>query len=461
LNRRRCTVLVLLSVLLFTHAPAQAQAPRRVLAFYYAWYDEQTWTPDKVPDMPIAPYRSADRATIERHVREAREAGIDALVLSWLGPGNPTEDNLVTLLDVAQAQGLRATVDVECTSPFMPDWAALSAGMAHLARDHARHPAFLGADGGRPVVFFWRQQRYSLGQWARLRAQVDPERTMTWIAEGDDPAWLEVFDGLHFYSITWPVNTNPEYNASKMRARVDAYNAAHGTHRVWVATAMPGWDDTHVAERTQTYAWPRSPAYYERTWRAAIASAPEMVIITSYNEWREGTMIEPSVSYGRAYLDLTARLAQIYKGGGTAGQETTAGATATPTTAPTATHTATAEPTETPTPAPTQTPTWTVTPTSTATPTPTPSPTETHTPTRTPTSTPTATATRTATATHTPQPTRTFSPSPTYSVEGMSTPTAPAAPTAVPERGPPCLSPVATLLGVLAVGCLPGKKTRR
>ena len=54
-----------------------------------------------------------------------------------------------------------------------------------------------------------------------------------------------------------------------MRKRVDGYNATHGTAKVWVATAMPGYDDTRVAGRGGTFIYPRSPAYYERTWNAA------------------------------------------------------------------------------------------------------------------------------------------------------------------------------------------------
>jgi len=117
LDDHRLRIVLLLAFLLFQFSlgyvlPAQAQGQRLVLAFYYAWYDENTWTYDQVPDLPLSPYRSADRATIERHVQEARSAGIDAFVQSWYGPGeNQTEANFVTLLDVAQEQGLRATVD--------------------------------------------------------------------------------------------------------------------------------------------------------------------------------------------------------------------------------------------------------------------------------------------------------------------------------------------------------------
>jgi hypothetical protein len=435
-------------------APVRAQPPqqRLVLAFYYAWYDEKTWSAGQVPDMPLVPYRSADRATIERHVQEARGAGIDALVQSWYGPGdNPTEANFRTLLDVAEAEGLRATVDFETTSPYMPDLRSAVDGLSHLIGIHARHPAFLRYEG-KPVIFFWNQRRYSPETWAAVRAQVDPEHDTLWIADGDDAAWLDVFDGLHMYTITWPVNTNPEYTANKMRARVDRYNADHGTHRLWVATAMPGYDDTHVAGRAHPYVYPRSPDYYRRTWEAAMASAPEMVVITSYNEWREGTMIEPSVTYGRTYLDLTAGLAAQFKRGAPAAPTAmpvaalpTASPTASPTPTGTPTPTMTAPPTETPAPTPTATDTATPMPSQTPTPSPTwtASPTSTATVTATHTTTPTTVPSATATETPVlPTATRTLVSSPTYSIDGTITPASTPASSSGPgpSSGPPCLA---------------------
>jgi hypothetical protein len=452
LDDHRLRIVLLLALLLFQISlgyvlPAQAQGQRLVLAFYYAWYDENTWTYDQVPDLPLSPYRSADRATIERHVQEARSAGIDAFVQSWYGPGeNQTEANFVTLLDVAQEQGLRATVDFETVSPFMPSLESLVNGLAHLIDVHARHPAFLRYDG-RPVIFFWREQRLSVETWASIRAQVDPDRDTIWIADGDDPAWLDVFDGLHLYTITWRENTNPMYTATKMRKRVDQYIAGHAGPRFWVATAMPGYDDTHIAGQPHPYTYPRSPAYYRETWEAAMSSDPEMIVITSFNEWREGTMIEPSITYGNTYLDLTRELAAQYKEGvvptPTALSSPTPTALSSPTptalSSPTPTATASLAPTPTEMPAATPTPLApTPTPTATASLTPTPMTTPTWTATATasltptPMTTPTWTATATASLTPTPMTTPTWTATATPSLAATATATATATETPVP-----------------------------
>ncbi|MFZ5917637.1 MAG: endo-1,3-alpha-glucanase family glycosylhydrolase, partial [Chloroflexota bacterium] len=381
-------------------AHAQSPDPRLVLAFYYTWFDENTWSPDQVPDLPASPYASRDRATIERHVTQAQAAGIDAFVVSWWGPqeeNNQTETNLRTLLDVAAARGFYVTVDFELTSPFYAGQADVIAALRYLLDTHARHPAFLRR-GGAPVIFFWRQQRYDVPAWAAIREQIDPARDTIWIAEGVDLAYQDVFDGHHLYNVTWNPPTDPLYTATKFRRQIDAYNTAHGSHRLWIATVMPGYDDTRIAGRPGAYAHPRRGGdYYRETWQAALASAPDMVIITSFNEWREGTMIEPSITYGDLYLTLTREWSDAYR------QATF------PTPAPP--PTATASPT----------PTQTITPT--ATPSASPTPTQTITPTATPSASPTPTPTVTSTATPS------ASPTPTQTITSTATPSASPIPT--------------------------------
>ncbi|MBI3960711.1 MAG: hypothetical protein HY328_18020, partial [Chloroflexi bacterium] len=137
---------------------AQQSGTPLVLAFYYTWYDENTWNDATVPDLPAIPYASRDRGAMGRQIEQAQRAGIDAFLVAWYGPGgepNQTESNLAALLDEAAARNFRIGILFETTSPFFGGTGDASAALAHALNVHAVHPAFLRVDG-RPVIFFWR-----------------------------------------------------------------------------------------------------------------------------------------------------------------------------------------------------------------------------------------------------------------------------------------------------------------
>ncbi len=289
-----------------------------VLAFYYTWFDENTWNYATVPDLPATQYVSRDRGAMGRQIEQAQAAGIDAFLVAWYGPNgdsNQTEPNLAALLDEAAARNFRIGILFESTSPFINGTGEATAALAHALNVHANHPAFLRVDG-RPVIFFWRPTIWGVDTWRSMRDQVDPGRHALWIAEGVDMAYQAVFDGHHLYSNTWNPPSDLTYTNQKFANWTAAASEQYGTHKRWVATVMPGYDDTRTG-RGNAFARDREGgAYYERSWQAAIASGPDWIVITSFNEWPEGSYIEPSVAYGSRYLELTSQWSAAYKNSG-------------------------------------------------------------------------------------------------------------------------------------------------
>lgn len=333
-------------------APALAGEPaqphpqaeeRLVLAFYYAWYDENTWTPEKVPDFPQQPYVSRDRGVMARHIEQAQQAGIDGFVVAWYGPSgqwNQTEANLAALLEEAAARNFRIGILFESTSPFFAGVEDATAAMAHALSVHAQHPAYLRV-GGRPVVFVWRPHIWSVDTWRGIRQRTDPAGNALWLAEGVDLAFQAVFDGHFLYSNTWNPPTDLDYTNQKFAGGVARASEQYGIRKYWVATVMPGYDDTRTGRGNAFRRDRENGGYYERSWQSAIGSNPDWVVITSFNEWPEGTYIEPSDAYGDRFLGLTSAWSARFKAGQTAAPGQPAAVATAPAVAPPPVPTAT------------------------------------------------------------------------------------------------------------------------
>ncbi|MCP5115256.1 MAG: hypothetical protein GY953_30865, partial [bacterium] len=119
-----------------------------------------------------------------------------------------------------------------------------------------------------------------------------------------------VFDGVHAYNIT---------GQTKRMTPVEIRGWARVHFPEWIRTAVdgiscltiiPGYDDTKLDREAPRPTTDRHGGEtYNVLWEEAIAASPNWILITSWNEWHEGSEIEPSVENGRRALETTARWA--------------------------------------------------------------------------------------------------------------------------------------------------------
>ncbi len=293
---------------------APAVAPQ-VAVFYYAWYGTPRldgawlhWSQGhNQPPQALGstyypargPYSSADRALVRAQMREIADAGIDTVVVSWWGPGSVEDKRLRPVARAARSTGLQVALHVEPWDGRTPS-AVVDAlrGMKGLGiRDVYVYDSTRDADDA------WRASLARLGGGMRVFAHTNLAGKA---AKGG-------FQGLYTYDVL-------VYDGRSFR-RMCA--AAHRLKLACAPSVGPGFDafratgDPRLRGRDDG-------RWYDHMWAAAVRARPDVVTITSYNEWHEGTQIEPAranagpyatydgawgltgASAERAYLDRTA-----------------------------------------------------------------------------------------------------------------------------------------------------------
>lgn len=307
------------------------RAPRQVLAFYYPWYGTPRtsgrwfhWqgphgeAPRQSPTLNHPEgglYDSHDPQVVARHVAQAKAAGLTGLIVSWWGVGSFEDKALPAILRAAAAAGLRVTVYLEQQKGGA---AGAVRDIAYLIRSYAGHPAWLHARG-RPVLFLYlqalrdlpaRDWRAAAGR-AFLIGDVSPRETR------DFAAWAPFMDSIHVYVLApYVTGMTPPQMAAWADRTYPRWRRLAGD-RLFCATVIPGFDDTRVPGRPTPR--PTVPRYdgatYRALWEAAIRHRADWAIVTSFNEWHEGSEIEPSLELGDRYLGLTATYARRFLAG--------------------------------------------------------------------------------------------------------------------------------------------------
>src|SRR5439155_7819044 len=135
------------------------------------------------------------------------------------------------------------------------------------------------------------------------------------IADGYEERFARLMDGLHTYNVCSAVHgKSPEaLRAWAEKSDANAVGLARKNQRISCVTVIPGYDDTKI-RKPGLKVERLDGQVYRVLWEEAIKSNPDWILITSWNEWHEGSEIEPSLEFGDKYLTLTKEYAQRFRG---------------------------------------------------------------------------------------------------------------------------------------------------
>ena len=299
--------------LTFPHQTTAA-LPKLLWAFYYPWYSLSDWSGAMLADHPLSPYLSSDRAVMERHIQQAKEAGIDGFISSWWGPGSYTDQNLKTLLKIAHEKDFWVAIYFETLTDHGPrPESEIYTWLANVIASYRDHPAYLKVNG-KPLIVVWASGEVPLGTWERIFTRLHKEGLDgVYLAMGYGLDNLTVFDGLHEYGVFNISNLDQVFkNTSRGVHNYGLLSEGEGA-KIWAATVQPGYDERLIPGRTGLFQERENGAIYRSTFEAALQSSPDWIYITSWNEWWENTQIEPSELYGDLYLKITRQYVAQWK----------------------------------------------------------------------------------------------------------------------------------------------------
>jgi glycoprotein endo-alpha-1,2-mannosidase len=262
------------------------------------------------------PYDSRDSARIRAQLALAREAGLDGFLVSWWGRESEEALGLDAIFRYAGEAGRLLAPYYETGGLWPRGAAGVVADLESLLDRHGREPAWLRV-GGVPVVFLYAAHRLRPAAWDAVRARLAAGgRQVFLVADAPSPEWLTArpdwlqrFDALHTYT--------PIVFLARGRNVGEVYQGfatlAGRAGRAFVPAVAPGFDDRQV--RVPGTVVDRGGGLtYDQSWEAALSINPAWVLVSSWNEWHEGSEIEPSQEHGRRYLDLTRAWADRFRG---------------------------------------------------------------------------------------------------------------------------------------------------
>jgi len=288
----------------------------------------------------IGPYDSSDPEVIEYQIASAWAAGIDGFVSDWYGPNDSQNINQAFTASIETAErwrenyGLRFFMAVTYEEQILGFTSRDAQTLEATATTHLNYilehftsrDCYLSYEQV-PVIFYWeswpdgRPGLLQPDQLVRIRANL-PEFYLLYM--GAEATFLTVTEG--FFSWVSGANEDPADWGSEyvnwVYGEMD-YRSNENNLKLVVGGVWAGFDDSMV------WGWGNTPRFIDRqdgtvyalTWDRALRdqaqrerTSPSWVQIITWNDWNEGSEIEPSLEHGTFYLTATQQYAARYTG---------------------------------------------------------------------------------------------------------------------------------------------------
>jgi hypothetical protein len=266
---------------------AQPTFPIRA-AFYYPWFPE-AWTQSGItPYTHYQPslgfYFSDDAAVIQKHIRALEYASINAGISSWWGQGSKEDARFPLLLsETGTLQSpVRWTLYYEAENLGDPSATQIESDLAYIKAHYGSDPSYLRVNG-RPVIFVSASSSDGCAMADRWKtANTNQNFYVVLKAFSGFRDCASQPDSWHQYSPTQAADEQTGFS----------YSVSPGFYEASASSPLLSRDLTR----------------FEQGVRDMVASKEPWQLVTTFNQWAEGTAVESavewdSVSASGTYLD--------------------------------------------------------------------------------------------------------------------------------------------------------------
>ena len=257
-------------------------------AFYYPWFPEAWHQQGMDPFTHYSPtlgYYSTTAITVRLHVRAMQYAGIRAGIASWWGQNSATDSRVTMLLRVASFTGFKWALYYEPEGIGDPSVASIASDLAYISNRYAGQLGYLHV-AGRPVLFVYADGNDGCGMAQRWKQA----NTFGFYVA------LKVFTG--YRTCTNQPDGWHQYAPAQAEDGQAGFSFA----------ISPGfWKATENTPRLA-----RDASRWATSIQDMVASRAPWQLITTFNEWGEGTAVEDATQWQSAtgfgvYLDALHR----------------------------------------------------------------------------------------------------------------------------------------------------------
>ena len=243
-------------------------------------------------------YSSNDPKVVKLHMKQIRKAGIGVVVLSWWGKDSFTDKSVKSFLDIAHSYGLKVAFHIE---PIYKTVEEIKGHLEYLSENYVAHPAFYKVRD-KPFYYFYDSFKLNYREWNSMlspdgessirNTPLDGIFISLWTLRLDGEfALVSGFDGIYTY---YGSDGYAFGSSTKNWETMASY--ARENDLLFIPCAGPGYIDTRIRPWNEKTTRSREQGlYYENMFMNAIKTHPDFIGITSFNEWHEGTQIEPAI----------------------------------------------------------------------------------------------------------------------------------------------------------------------